>query len=113
MVGGFIFLQPLGNLYAAMLGYPSIFDHADRYNNLEKNPVHKVDKMGGKEAGEMQFGTKDEYLRFSEAIPDRPLAFCAFEVTEPKTRKPVRTIKMPACRLGEGPQARRAGDQGN
>ena len=69
--------------------------------------------MGGREAGEMQFGTKDEYLRFSEAISDRPLAFCAFEVTEPKTRKPVRTIKMPACRRGEGPQARCVGDQGN
>lgn len=69
--------------------------------------------MGGREAGEMQFGTKDEYLRFSEAISDGPLAFCAFEVTEPKTRKPVRTIKMPARRRGEGPQVRCAGDEDN
>lgn len=69
--------------------------------------------MGGREAGEMQFGTKDEYLRFSEAISDRPLAFCAFEVTEPKTRKPARTIKMPARRRGEGPQVRCAGDEDN
>ena len=30
-----------------------IFNHAERYYNLEKNPVHKVDKMGSKEAGEM------------------------------------------------------------
>ena len=93
--------------------------------------------MGSKEAGEMQFWTKDEYLRFSEAISDKPLAFYAFEVlywmgircgelmaltpsdflletselridksyqrlrgedviTKPKTRKSVRTIKMPA-----------------
>ena len=99
--------------------------------------MHKVDKMGSKEAGEMQFWTKDEYLRFSEAISDKPLAFYAFEVlywmgvrcgelmaltssdflletselrinksyqrlrgedviTKPKTRKSVRTIKMPA-----------------
>ncbi len=36
--------------------------------------------MGSKEAGEMQFRTKDEYLRFSDAISDKPLAFCAFEV---------------------------------
>ena len=33
----------------------AIFNHAERYYNLEKNPVHKVDKMGSKEAGEMQF----------------------------------------------------------
>ncbi len=58
----------------------AIFNHAERYYNLEKNPVHKVDKMGSKEAGEMQFWTKDEYLRFSEAISDKPLAFYAFEV---------------------------------
>ena len=115
----------------------AIFNHAERYYNLEKNPVHKVDKMGSKEAGEMQFWTKDEYLRFSDAISDKPLAFYAFEVlywmgircgelmaltpsdflletselcinksyqrlrsedvvTKPKTRKSVRTIKMPA-----------------
>ena len=114
----------------------AIFNHAERYYNLEKNPVHKVDKMGSKEAGEMQFWTKDEYLRFSDAISDKPLAFYAFEVlywmgvrcgelmaltlsdflmetselrinksyqrlrgedvvTKPKTRKSVRTIKMP------------------
>ena len=93
--------------------------------------------MGSKEAGEMQFWTKDEYLRFSDAISGKPLAFYAFEVlywmgircgelmaltpsdflmetselrinksyqrlrgedvvTKPKTRKSVRTIKMPA-----------------
>lgn len=36
--------------------------------------------MGSKEAGEMQFWTKDEYPRFSEAISDKPLVFYAFEV---------------------------------
>ena len=58
----------------------AIFNHAERYYSLEKNPVHKVDKMGSKEAGEMQFWIKDEYLRFSDAISDKPLAFYAFEV---------------------------------
>lgn len=58
----------------------AIFNHAERYYSLEKNPVHKVDKMGSKEAGEMQFWTKDEYLRFSDVISDKPLAFYAFEV---------------------------------
>ena len=36
--------------------------------------------MGSKEAGEMQFWTKDEYLRFSEAVMDKPLSFHAFEL---------------------------------
>ena len=51
----------------------AIFNHAERYYSLEKNPVRKVDKMGSKEAGEMQFWTKDEYLRFSDAISDARL----------------------------------------
>ena len=58
----------------------AIFNHAERYYNLEKNPVYKVDKMGSKEAGEMQFWTKEEYLRFSDAVSDKSLAFYAFEV---------------------------------
>ena len=97
----------------------AIFNHAERYYNLEKNPVHKVDKMGSKEAGEMQFWTKDEYLRFSEALSDKPLMALTPSgflmetselrinkssqrlrgedvITKPKTRKSVRTIKMPA-----------------
>lgn len=44
------------------------------------NPVRRVDKMGSKKGGEMQFWTKDEYLRFSEAVMDKPLSFHAFEL---------------------------------
>ncbi len=58
----------------------AILNHAERYYGLETNPATRTDKMGSKEAGEMQFWTKDEYLRFSEAISDKPLAFYAFEV---------------------------------
>ncbi|MDY6213392.1 MAG: site-specific integrase [Schaalia hyovaginalis] len=36
--------------------------------------------MGSKKGGEMNFWTKQEYLRFSEAIMDKPLSFYAFEV---------------------------------
>ena len=38
------------------------------------------DKIGSKKGGEMQFWTKDEYLRFSEAVMDKPLSFHAFEL---------------------------------
>ena len=36
--------------------------------------------MGGKNAESMQFWTKDEYLRFSEAVSNKPMSFYAFEV---------------------------------
>ena len=58
----------------------AIFNHAERYYGLTDNPVRRVDKMGSKKGGEMQFWTKDEYLRFSEAVMDKPLSFHAFEL---------------------------------
>ncbi len=58
----------------------AIFNHAERYYGLSDNPVRRVDKIGSKKGGEMQFWTKDEYLRFSEAVMDKPLAFHAFEL---------------------------------
>ena len=58
----------------------AIFNHAERYYGLTDNPVRRVDKIGSKKGGEMQFWTKDEYLRFSEAVMDKPLSFYAFEV---------------------------------
>ena len=58
----------------------AIFNHAERYYGLTDNPVRRVDKIGSKKGGEMQFWTKDEYLRFSEAIMDKPLSFHAFEL---------------------------------
>lgn len=68
----------------------AIFNHAERYYNLSPNPVSKVSKMGAKESKEMLFWTKDEYLKFSEAIMDKPLSFYAFEV-----------LYWCGCRLGE------------
>lgn len=58
----------------------AIFNHAERYYGLKDNPVKRVDKMGGKTAEAMKFWTKDEYLRFSEAVSDKPMSFYAFEV---------------------------------
>ena len=49
----------------------AIFNHAERYYGLTDNPVRRVDKIGSKKGGEMQFWTKDEYLRFSEAVMDK------------------------------------------
>ena len=42
--------------------------------------MSKAGKMGKAKASEMKFWTKDEYLKFSEAIKDKPVMFYAFEV---------------------------------
>lgn len=58
----------------------AVFNHAERYYGLSPNPVKSVSKMGSKKTGAMQFWTKDEYLRFSEAVMDKPMSFHAFEL---------------------------------
>ena len=57
----------------------AILNHAVRFYGLASNPMLKVGKMGAKQSGEMRFWTKSEYLRFSEAVMDKPLSFAAFE----------------------------------
>ena len=57
----------------------SIFNHAVRYYNLRDNPVAKVHSMGKKKSGELKFWTKDEYLKFAEAIMDKIISYYAFE----------------------------------
>lgn len=114
----------------------AIFNHAVRYYELKSNPAAKAGNMGKEKTKEMLFWTKDEYVRFSEQIMDKPISFYAFEVlywcglrmgellaltpgdfdfgnatvrisksyqringkdviTDPKTEKSKRTIKMP------------------
>ena len=58
----------------------SIFNHAIRYYDLSQNPAKKAGTMGEEEGKEMLFWTKEEYLKFSEAIMDKPASFYAFEV---------------------------------
>ncbi|MCF0138087.1 MAG: site-specific integrase [Oscillospiraceae bacterium] len=58
----------------------AIFNHAVRYYNLKENPCKKAGGMGKKKNREMLFWTKDEYLKFSEAIMDKPMSFYSFEM---------------------------------
>ncbi len=58
----------------------AIFNHAVRFYELKSNPALKAGSVGKKEATEMLFWTKDEYLRFADAMMDKPLSFYAFEV---------------------------------
>lgn len=58
----------------------AIFNHAIRYYGLQINPAAKAGNMGVEERREMLFWTKDEYLKFADAMMDKPLSYYAFEM---------------------------------
>ncbi len=69
-----VYLKTLHNQLSA------IFNHAVRYYNLRENPCKKAGSMGKKKNREMLFWTKAEYLKFAEAMMDKPLSYYAFEM---------------------------------
>ena len=58
----------------------AIFNHAVRYYELKSNPAAKAGNMGKAQTKEIEFWTKEKYLKFSEAMMDKPLSFYAFEM---------------------------------
>ena len=58
----------------------AIFNHAMRFYDLPSNPAQKAGMMGMEKSREMLFWTKEEYIRFSEAVMDKPISFYAFEM---------------------------------
>ncbi|WP_317856030.1 site-specific integrase [Chakrabartyella piscis] len=58
----------------------AIFNHAVRFYELKSNPAQKAGNMGKEQTDEMLFWTKEEYLRFSDAMMDKPISFYAFEM---------------------------------
>lgn len=58
----------------------AILNHAERHYGLNPNPAKKATKMGSKNAGEMRFWTRAEYMKFSETMADKPHSFYAFEM---------------------------------
>ena len=58
----------------------AIFNHAVRYYNLRENPCTKAGSMGKKKNREMLFWTKEEYLKFADAMMDNSMSFYAFEM---------------------------------
>lgn len=58
----------------------AIFNHAVRYYGLQSNPAAKAGSMGEKEATEMQFWTKEEFLKVIDAMMDSPIHYYAFEM---------------------------------
>lgn len=58
----------------------AIFNYAVRNYELRSNPAAKVGNMGSEERKEMLFWTKDEYLKFSEEMMDKPVSYYAFQM---------------------------------
>ena len=58
----------------------ALFNHAVRYYGLQINTAAKAGNMGVEERREMLFWTKEEYLKFADAMMDKPLSYYAFEM---------------------------------
>ena len=69
-----VYLKTIQNQLSA------IFNHAARFYNLKENPCKKAGSMGKKKSREMLFWTKAEYLKFADAMMDKPVSFYAFEM---------------------------------
>ena len=74
--------KPLSTTYLKTIHNPmsAIFNHAVRYYGLQSNPAAKAGSMGEKEATEMQFWTKEEFLKVIDAMMDSPIHYYAFEM---------------------------------
>lgn len=58
----------------------AIFNHAVRFYDLPRNPAEQAGNFVVDEFEEMQFWTKDEYMKFIAEVMDKPMSFYAFEV---------------------------------
>ena len=51
-----------------------------RYYRLKQNPSEIAGNMGKETHREMLFWTKEEYLKFADAVMDKPMSYYAFEM---------------------------------
>lgn len=58
----------------------AIFNHAVNFYNLPYNPARRAGGMKVTKNKNISFWTKEEYLKFSEAMMDKPLSYYAFEM---------------------------------
>lgn len=58
----------------------AIFNHAVRFYELKSNPVVKAGPLGKGKPDEMLFWTKEEFLKFAEAVKDKPISYVAFQI---------------------------------
>lgn len=58
----------------------AIFNHAVNFYNLPYNPAKRAGCMKVQTSKEVEFWTKEEYLRFAEVMMDKPRSYYAFEM---------------------------------
>lgn len=58
----------------------AIFNHAVRFYKLKENPAATVGNMGTNKGIQMKYWTKDQYLRFADAMMEYPQAYYCFQV---------------------------------
>lgn len=58
----------------------ALFNHAVKFYELKENPVLKAGPLGKATAEEMNFWTKEEYLKFVEMVKDKPVSYYAFQI---------------------------------
>lgn len=58
----------------------AIFNHAVRFYKLKENPAAIVGNMGSEKGICMKYWTKEQYLRFVEAMMEYPTAYYSFQV---------------------------------
>ena len=58
----------------------AMFNHAIRYYQLPVNPARVAGSFGKEEFREMNFWTKEEYLKFADVMMEKPIYYSAFEV---------------------------------
>ena len=56
----------------------AIFNYAVKYYDLRVNPCAKAGAIGKNKADEMNFWTKDEFLKFADCIADKPMSYVAY-----------------------------------
>lgn len=69
-----VYLKTIHNQLSAIL------NHAVNFYDLKSNAARKAGSMGKERTKEMLFWTKEEYMKFIEAVADKPISFYAFEI---------------------------------
>lgn len=58
----------------------SIFNYAVKLYDLPSNPARVAGNMGKEKSKEIEFWTKEEYLKFAETMMDKDVSYHAFEI---------------------------------
>ncbi len=69
-----VYLKTLHNQLSAL------FNYAVRHYDLSANPAQKAGNMGKERNKEIEFWTKEEYLKFADSMMDKPISYYAFQM---------------------------------